>query len=201
MKSDSSKKESMVTMRKNNHGDLCRYSPFKGWMLDNGIRRLFQDPKKIVGSYVKEGMTVIDIGCGPGMFTLAMAKMVGETGKVIAVDVQHEMLDVVRTKSEQKGLVSRIRFHRAEPERLGVGEKADFILSFYMVHEVPDRDRFLKEVRMLLKPGAKYLIVEPDFHVSKEAFKDTVDAARRVGLKPVFYPKVLWSRAALFTLE
>jgi ubiquinone/menaquinone biosynthesis C-methylase UbiE len=182
-------------------GDVCRYSPFMGFMLDNGLRRLFQNPKKIVGDYVKEGMTAIDIGCGPGMFTLAMATMTGETGKVIAVDVQQEMLEVVRKKAERMGLTSRIRFHKSEPDRFGVGEKADFILSFYMVHEVEDRDAFLKEVRGLLKPGGKYLIVEPDFHVSKEAFDDTVAAARQAGLKPVFSPKVLLSRAALFSLE
>ena len=95
-------------------GDICCYSPFRGWMLDNWIRRLFQNPKNIFGDYVKEGMTAIDIGCGPGMFTLAMAAIVGDTGTVIAVDIQQEMLDLVRKKAERKGFVSRIRF---SPER------------------------------------------------------------------------------------
>ena len=110
------------------NGDICRHSPFTAWMLDNWIRRLFQDPKKIVGEYVKEGATAIDIGCGPGMFTLAMAEKVGETGRVIAVDVQQEMLDAVRVKSGKRNLASRIRFHRSEPDRIGITEKADFIL-------------------------------------------------------------------------
>jgi ubiquinone/menaquinone biosynthesis C-methylase UbiE len=184
----------------NRTGDICRYTPFMGRMLDNGIRRVFQNPKKIVGPYVKEGMTVIDIGCGPGMYTLAMAAMVGDTGKVIAMDVQQEMLDVVKTKSEQQNLFPRIRFHKSNPDSLGVAEKADFILSFYMVHEVPDRDAFFREVKGLLKEGGKYLIVEPPFHVSKAAFEDTVDKARRAGLKPVFSPKILLSRATLFIL-
>jgi len=182
------------------HGDLFRYSPFRGWMLNNGIRRLFQNPKKIVGPYVREGMTTIDIGCGPGMFSLAMASMVGDSGKVIAVDVQQEMLDQVCVKSVMLGLASRIRFHKSEPERIGVDEKADFILSFYMVHEVPDRDTFLREVRGLLKPGGKYLIVEPVFHVSEEAFEDTVNSANSAGFKPIFWPKIALSRAALFTV-
>jgi ubiquinone/menaquinone biosynthesis C-methylase UbiE len=181
-------------------GDLCRYSPVSDRMLDNGIRRFFQDPKKIVGPYVKEGMTAMDIGCGPGMFTLAMARMVGEAGHVIAVDVQQEMLDVVKTKSERQGLSKRIRFHKSEPDSLGVTEKGEFILSFYMVHEVPDRDAFLRQVRDLLKPGGKYLIVEPSFHVSRAAYEETLGASRRAGLKPVFWPKVLLSRATLFTL-
>lgn len=181
-------------------GEVYRYSPFRGWMLDNGIRRLFQNPKNIVGDYVKEGMTAIDIGCGPGMFTLAMAKMVGDTGNVIAVDIQQEMLDLVRVKSERLKLTPRIRFHRSEPNRIGVAEKADFILSFYMVHEVPDRSAFLREVHGLLKPGGKYLVVEPSSHVSEEAFTETKAAAGEAGFNAIYYPKIALSRAALFTL-
>ena len=181
-------------------GEVYHYSRTRGWMLDNWLRRLFQNPKKIVGPYVKPGMTAIDIGCGPGMFTLAMAGMVGDTGKVIAVDIQQEMLDVVKTKSMQQNLSARIRFHKSEPDSLGIAEKADFILSFYMVHEVPDRDAFLREVRGLLKPGGKYLVVEPANHVSEEAFGSTVAITQGIGFKPVSYPKIALSRAALFTL-
>jgi len=61
-------------------------------MLDNGFRKLFQNPAKILGSYIWPGMTVIDIGFGPGTFTLTMAKMVGEKGTVKAIDVQSEMV-------------------------------------------------------------------------------------------------------------
>jgi ubiquinone/menaquinone biosynthesis C-methylase UbiE len=184
----------------NEHGDICRYSPLRGWMFDNGIRRLFQNPKKIVGAYVKEGMTVIDIGCGPGMFTLAMAVMVGKTGTVIAVDVQREMLDLVRRKAERQNLASQIRFHKTEPDRIDLAEKADFILSFYMVHEVPDRNAFLKEIHELLKPGGKYLVVEPVFHISEAAFEDTIIYVRGAGFKALYYPKIPLGRAALFTL-
>jgi len=169
-------------------------------MLDNGIRRIFQNPKNIVGPYVKEGMTVIDIGCGPGMFMRAIAEMAGDTGCVIAVDIQQEMLDLARLKSERRNLSSRIRFHKSEPDRIGITENADFILSFYMVHEVPDRDAFLKEVHGLLKPGGKYLVVEPTSHVSRDAFEDTVKYARDAGFRVVSFPKIALSRAALFTL-
>jgi len=184
-----------------NNSELCRYSPFRDTMLDNRIRRIFQNPQKIAGPYLEEGMTAIDIGCGPGMFTLAMAAMVGDTGCVIAVDVQQEMLDVVKAKSDRLGFSSRIRFHQSKPETLGVSEKADFVLSFWMVHEVQDRDAFLREVRDLLKPDGKYLIVEPSMHVSSAAFADTIGAAERAGLKAVLSPHVFFSRATLFTLE
>ncbi|HUH78600.1 MAG TPA: class I SAM-dependent methyltransferase [Methanoregula sp.] len=182
-------------------GRICRYSFGSALMLDNAVRRLFQNPGKILGGLVREGMTAIDIGCGPGMFTLAMARLAGPTGKVIAVDLQQEMLDRLRTKSDRFGLTPRIAFHRNTPDSLGIDTKADFILSFYMVHEVPDQVRFFREVRGLLKPGGKYLIVEPKFHVSWPAFAETVERARRSGLALIESPRITLSRAALFEVS
>ena len=45
--------------------------------LDSGIRKLLQRPKKILGNYAREGMTVLDLGCGPGFFSVEMAKEIG----------------------------------------------------------------------------------------------------------------------------
>jgi ubiquinone/menaquinone biosynthesis C-methylase UbiE len=73
-----------------NHGHVCPHRA--AFILDNWIRRLFQNPVKIVGEYVKEGDTVIDFGCGPGFFSIPLARLVGEKGKVFAVDLQEEML-------------------------------------------------------------------------------------------------------------
>ncbi|HXX55110.1 MAG TPA: class I SAM-dependent methyltransferase [Methanoregula sp.] len=179
-------------------GDVCRFSPWRALMLDNPVRRVFQDPRKITGRYLREGMTAIDIGCGPGMFTLAMAGMVGVSGNVIAVDLQQEMLDELKKKSDRLGLTSRITFHRNNPDTLGIVEKADFILSFWMVHEVQDQVRFFREVRDLLKPGGKFLMVEPVFHVSGPVFAGSVERARRSGLTLIAAPVVRFSRAALF---
>ncbi len=56
--------------------------------LDNRMRRLLQNPLKILRPYVQEGMTALDVGCGPGFFTLPMAQLVGSSGRVIAADLQ-----------------------------------------------------------------------------------------------------------------
>lgn len=104
--------------------------------LDNPIRRLLHNPKKILGGLVGRGQTVLDIGCGPGTFTITMAEMVGDTGKVIAVDVQDEMLQIIRKKAAQRGLDPRIITHKSGPDRIGVTDRVDFALAFYMVHEV-----------------------------------------------------------------
>ena len=84
-------------------GDICRFSPDMVFILDNTMRRIFQNPEKILGEYVRPGMTAIDLGCGPGMFTLAMAKMVGESRRVIAVDVQQEMPEILKDKEHKNG--------------------------------------------------------------------------------------------------
>lgn len=168
-------------------------------VLDNPIRRLIHNPHKILGGYVEEGQTVIDLGCGSGTFTIALAKMVGEAGRVIALDVQDQMLQMVLRKAAREGLESRIITHRSELNRIGISEKIDFALAFYMVHEVADTDAFLREIAGLLKPNGKLLIVEPALHVSASSFEKTLNAARLAGLKLISRPRIRFSRSALFS--
>ncbi|MDD5774075.1 MAG: methyltransferase domain-containing protein, partial [bacterium] len=80
--------------------------------LDNKLRRWMQDPKKILSPYVKEGMTVLDIGCGPGFFSIDIARMVGKSGRVIASDLQEEMLQKLRDKIQGTELEERITLHK-----------------------------------------------------------------------------------------
>ena len=165
--------------------------------LDNPIRRLIHNPEEILGGHIEPGQTVLDLGCGSGTFTIAMARMVGEAGKVIAVDVQEEMLQMVRQKAVKEGLDSRIITHKSEPDRIGISDRVDFALAFYMVHEVQDVEAFLKEIARLLKPNGKLLIVEPLFHVSASSFRGIVDAAQLAGLKPISEPRIRFSRSVL----
>ena len=180
---------------------LSRICPW--WLaraLDNPIRRLIHNPEKILSRYIERGQTVLDIGCGSGTFTIALARLVGETGKVIAVDVQNEMLQMVRKKAAKEGMKSNIITYKSDPRRIGIEEKVDFALAFYMVHEVPKAEAFLKEVASLLNPEGKLLIVEPRFHVSELAFDRTLEAARLAGLKQISKPEIRFSRSMLFQL-
>ena len=68
--------------------------------LDNRVRKWLQNPKKILEPYITEGMIVLDVGCGPGFFSIDMAQMVGNSGRVIASDLQEGMLQKVRNKIE-----------------------------------------------------------------------------------------------------
>jgi ubiquinone/menaquinone biosynthesis C-methylase UbiE len=165
--------------------------------LDNRIRRRLQNPQKILRPYINEGMTVLDIGCGPGFFTIEMAQMVGKSGRVIAADMQEGMLQKVKEKIKGKELEERILLHKCGENNIGLSEPVDFVLLFYMVHEVPNKEHFFNEIRTILKQQGQVLIVEPPFHVSKSAFDETVRKAGSAGFVIVERPMVFFSRAAL----
>lgn len=167
-------------------------------ILDNRIRRRIQNPEKILGPYVKEGMTVLDMGCGPGYFSIALAKMVGSSGMVIAADLQEGMLSRVKKKVKGTELEDRIMLHKCESDRIGLSEKVDLAISLYMLHEVPNQEKTLNEIASILKPNGRLLIAEPYIHVSKKAFERTLRIAQNIGFTVVEKPDIFFSRAVLF---
>jgi ubiquinone/menaquinone biosynthesis C-methylase UbiE len=177
-------------------GHVCPW--WGGYFIDNPLRRLLHNPEKIVGPYVKPGMTVLDVGCGMGFFSIAMAKMVGNHGGVVAIDLQQKMLDTLKRRAEKAGMADRIQVHKCEQDRLGIDVVADFVLAFMMVHEVPDQRRLLEGIHSCLKPGGKLLMTEPKLDVSLRAFQQTVAAAEELGFREVEEPRVRWCRAMVF---
>ena len=180
-------------------GDVCSHK--LALFLDNWVRRVLQNPQKIVEEYIKEGDTVIDFGCGPGYFSIDMAKMVGASGTVIAADMQSDMLDRVRKKAERHNVQERMEFHRCRASSSGLQQKADFILAFYVVHETPDAREFFKEIKQLLNSGGRLLVVEPKIHVSRRAFEETLSDAQSVGWKIADFPKGKGGRGVLLFSE
>ncbi|MGE5415782.1 MAG: class I SAM-dependent methyltransferase [Acidobacteriota bacterium] len=177
--------------------DICPY-----WLasaLEGGLRRSLHDPQEILAPYVNSGDTAVDIGCGPGFFTMKMAELVGNNGRVIAVDVQEKMLQRMMGTAEKQGLDSRIVPHKCKETQVGLMEKADFVLTFWMVHEVPDAKKLIMEIASMLKPGGKFLLVEHVF-VPKSIYKKFLRYAEEAGLKPVAEVKAKFSRGMLFDL-
>jgi ubiquinone/menaquinone biosynthesis C-methylase UbiE len=168
------------------------------YTFDNPLRRLIHNPEKMLGKFIREGDTAVDIGCGMGHFSIGMAKLVGEKGQVVSVDLQEEMLERVRRRAEKKSFISRVRLHKCSPDKLGVSEDADFALGFWMVHEVRNKESFFDEVAAFLKPGAYFLLVEPKMHVTEPYFRKLIDIAGKAGLKPHTEEPVRLSRAMLF---
>lgn len=152
--------------------------------LDSKIRKWLQNPRKILAPFIKEGMTVLDIGCGPGFFSIEMAAMVGPTGKLISADLQEGMLHKLREKIKGTELEGRITCVQCDKDKTNVSDPVDFILAFYMVHEVPDKDSFFKQLKSILRDKGLFLLVEPKlFHVSREDFDRTTTLAERNGFR------------------
>ena len=164
---------------------------------DNVFRRLIHNPDKILQSYIKEGDTVLDVGPGMGYFTIPMARMAGEGARVIAVDIQGKMLLALKKRAQQAGVEKRVIGHLSSKDSLGIKEQVNFILAFWMVHEVPDRKRFLNELFSVLKDNGTFLLVEPPFHVTKSNFAKTVNLAVQAGFTPVENPHISLSMSVL----
>ena len=167
--------------------------------LDNPIRKLVHKPHRILEAYISKGMTVLDLGCGPGFFTIEMAKLVGETGRVIAADLQQGMLDKVAGKIRGTDLEQRIELHKCQDDMIGISKKVDFVLAFWMVHEVPDQQRLFEELKSVMNPGGRIWIIEPRIHVTEKSFKMMISRLESTGLEIIERPGIWLSRSVLLT--
>ncbi len=165
---------------------------------DNWIRRRIQNPDQIIKTYVRAGDTVVDVGPGIGFFTIPIARLVGDNGQVIAVDIQEEMLAATSERALNAGVAHRVTPQLASPTSLNVTVRADFILAFWMAHEVPDQKRFFAQLHTVMKEDGKFLLAEPKLHVSKTCFDTELDAAQKSGFRLLDRPDIPLSLAALF---
>ena len=162
------------------------------------LRRLLQKPEKFLADFVGPGMTVADIGCGMGFCSMVLADMVGEKGLVLAVDMQAEMLNWAKRKTQKAGFSERIAFIQCSQDDIKISEPIDFALTMWMVHEVPDRERFFKQLSEVIKPGGKYLLAEPAFHVKPQLYNSICSDAETAGFRKISEPKVGLSMSTLF---
>ena len=168
---------------------------------ESPLRRRFQNPFKILKPYIKKGMTVLDLGCGPGFFSIELAKLLDGSGKVIAADLQQGMLERVRQKINGTELEQLIKLHKCYEESINLTDKVDFVLAFYTIHEVSHQDNLFKELKSILKPGGEIFIIEPKFHVPRQLFNDTVNKMIEIGFEITERPKVFLSRAVLMRMK
>jgi len=165
---------------------LC--PPLIGYFLISPLRAMLENPKKMFAPFVRPGMTVLDLGCAMGFFSLPLAEMVGETGRVICVDVQQKMLDVLLKRARKKGLLERIHAHLGRFDAIALPDhdgRVDLVTAMYMMHETDDQAAILREIATLLRPGGTVLICEPRGHVTADDFAETLAAAERAGLQRI----------------
>jgi len=142
-------------------------------------------------------MTAIDIGCGMGYFSIGMARMVGESGKVISVDVQQKMLDTLMQRAMKANVASRITTVLCDKDNIRVNQEVDFALMFWMVHETPDEAGLFRQVHAILKKSSKLLYAEPKLHVAQAEFSRTLSIAQQQGFRLVDSPSICCSYTAI----
>lgn len=152
---------------------------FVGHFLDSNLRRTLQPPKKLIQrSGIKEGMKVLDLGCGSGAFTTFTARVVGEKGKVYAVDVQPEMLKQLENKLDRpenkdiKNIETKIASVYNLPFE---NDSFDLVLMVAVLQEISDRRKALREIKRVLKSDGILAITEflidPDYPLKSTTVK------------------------------
>jgi ubiquinone/menaquinone biosynthesis C-methylase UbiE len=145
-------------------------------------------------------MTVLDVGCGKGYFSLGMARMVGSSGKAVAVDLNEEKIEHLKTEAAKAGFAERIDPRIGTEHSMQIDDltgRVDFALAFYVVHHAPAVDALMSEVYQALKPGGKFLIVEPGHHSSPKERAATESAGQRAGFVLIAHPKLVRDWAVL----
>ncbi len=177
------------------------FSASRAGHLDSRLRRFIYRPDRLAERYVKPGDRVLDFGCGPGFFTREFAKRTGDSGRVIAVDLQAEMLRLLQERLQPEGLMPRIRTHRCAEDSIGLSPecngKIDVAFAIFVVHEVPDPGRLFREIAALLVPGGHLFYTEPPLIVSGKEFRYNLALAEGAGLRVAETRSFFLNRAAL----
>ena len=131
-------------------------------LLEHPLRlEYLSPPDMLISAGVGEAMTVLDLGCGTGLFTRAAAHMVGAAGRIHAVDVQAVLLAEAKTRVEFEAVLDRVTLHHAGAYELPLPDSSvDVALLIATLGEIPDKSAAFDEVRRVLKPGARLLIAD-----------------------------------------
>ncbi len=134
---------------------------------------------------LRPGEVVVDLGCGGGMDVFLAAKKVGETGKVIGIDMTEEMLRRARTAAERNH-EKNVEFHLAEITKLPLPDNSvDCIISNCVINLVADKDAAFREMWRVLKPGGRVALSDialkktlpPEIKSSIEAYVGCISGA------------------------
>ena len=169
------------------------------WMveLDNPFTKTNRAAVIVEHLELQPGMTVLDIGCGPGRLTIPVAKQIGSRGEVVAIDIQAGMLQRAKQKAQAAHL-SNIRFLQ-----VGVGDgklergKYDRALLVTVLGEVPNREAAMQEIFATLKPGGILSVTEIIFDPHFQSRGTVVRLAKEVG----FQEKMCFGNRIAFTLN
>jgi len=150
---------------------------WKGYFLASPIRKLSTNPKKILSPYIKPGMKILEVGPGMGFFTIPMAQMLNNKGKIYAVDLQDKMLSALNKNIRKKQLNKIVETRLCNSDSLNIQDlkdQIDLAVLFYVVHEAKDQLHFFQQIKDAMKPGGQIFIIEPKGHVPEKNFEEMI---------------------------
>jgi ubiquinone/menaquinone biosynthesis C-methylase UbiE len=135
---------------------------------DETERRTWQNPEEILKAIgLNVGQTFIDIGCGEGFFTLPAARIVGQNGRVYAIDTNPQSMAKLQKKAAEAGLDNAFLTVKEAESSMVCEACADFIFFGIVLHDFREPDKVLLNARQMLKPGG--LLINLDW--KKETMK------------------------------
>ncbi len=138
-----------------------KFDPKGADKLERPERLEWQPPEAVLSALgLQPGETLVDVGCGPGYFAIPAAKLVGATGRVYAVDISLEMLMRLGQRLYAEGLANVQPVLSRETNIPLPDGCADAALLANVLHEAEDRVALLAEVRRLVRPGGRLLVVD-----------------------------------------
>jgi SAM-dependent methyltransferase len=154
---------------------------FKEWLIENA-----SDVLRRVG--VKEGMFLLDYGCGPGKFTIPGAKIVGREGRVYAADIRSSAIEKVKKEAEAEGLenIETLLCERSELHTVLEDESVDAALVYDVMHSVGDRAGLLGEIHRVLRPDGFFSIFP--MHLGTEKMIEIIDPCHLFHLRDRYSP-------------
>lgn len=130
-------------------------------MLDDPKRDAYQKPHEVITALkLKEGEVIADIGAGSGYFTLRLARHVGETGRVYAVDVSPEMIVHMNRRIRDLKVKNVVSILAAPDDPLLADASVDRFFICDTWHHIENRDRYLALLKKMLKPGGEVVMVD-----------------------------------------
>jgi ubiquinone/menaquinone biosynthesis C-methylase UbiE len=149
-------------------GEPCPYA--LAWLVDNPIRRRYMS-RVLDRTGIQPGERVLELGPGPGSFTVEAARRTEPDGALVAADIQPKMIADVERKAQAAGLIN-VETHIASAYELPLDDGSiDRAFLVTVLPEIPDRQRALTELRRVLKPDGVLSITEefldPDYPLAR----------------------------------
>jgi len=152
------------------------------WIVDNAIRRKYMHPVlDRVG--LNPGERVLELGPGPGVFTVEAARRLLPTGSLVVVDIQPEMITQVEERIQEAGL-ENVETRVASAYQLPLGDvSVDLAFLVTVLPEIPDLHKALSELHRVIKPGGVLSITEEFMDPDYPFISETINRVEKVGFR------------------